>query len=1056
MIMKLNLKLAAFALLAVMPLTLQAETGGGNFAASSGTAAGKTQADVTVSVRGTVRDASGVPLPGVVVLVKDRPSSGVMTDADGAFFITVPKGATLVFTCMGYKTIELLASETAMAVSLEEERLEIEETVVVGYGVQRRESVVGAITNVKAEDIAGTGTSLLNNALAGKVPGLLVYSQSGAPGESDATLMIRGLSSWNGSEPLVMVDGIERPMNSISPSDVASVSVLKDASATAVYGAKGANGVILVTTKTGAKGAPKFSVNVNQGFNTPLFIPSHVDAATVASMANIALKNTGSFGSIFSDEVIRKYADQSEPLRYPDVDWYGLLLRDFALSTDADLTMSGGTEKIKYYLGVGYVHDGSIIREITDGTNYSSDRISYRMNMDWNVTRSTLLSLKVGGVTNMEKRLSTAWNSSTVFSTIYQAPTISYPAYYPEWALEQFPDVNYPGLKGMRLGGNQGHAYTNPYSMLADPDYQQTMSNRLMTDIILKQDLDFITKGLSVTGKFGLTSTYSRISKKVKAYMAQYNIDWNMYDAGSDDIWVPVGAASDFVYSPNPYAVTQDNSATNVTYITYLEASLNYSRKFADAHNVTALALYNQRQYNNGAAFPKRNQSFVARATYDYKGRYLFEANLGITGSEQFSPKYRYGIFPSVAVGYVMSKERFWKEAMPWWSLMKFRYSNGLVGSDSSSSNWLYYSSWTKNSYGYIVEDAAANLDARWETAHKQDIGIEMGWLNDRLRLEVDLYDEKRSDMLMAPVVTPFVGVKYKDVNTGALKKHGFEVEINWKDRTAGGFAYNVGAMIGLSENRITSYGDAPYAPEYQKYTGTPLNSARTGSTLVDDRYFNSIDEIHGYPLYTSEWTNVVPGVYKFLDYTADGSIAQNDLHTLRGSTYAPGVYSFNFGFNWKGLSFRTLCTGTTGKYINYRRAAIIPFYSGDYVVHASHLDYWTPQHRNSSVPALSLSDEMYSWAGGTSAWPGYDLALDGYTWKKSDYLTVKEMSLSYTFDGKKLRRALGVRSLSVGVICNNLLTFTSLMEQDPQRLTTAENYYPTMRIVKLNLNLSF
>ena len=538
--------------------------------------------------------------------------------------------------------------------------------------------------------------------------------------------------------------------------------------------------------------------------------------------------------------------------------------------------------------------------------------------------------------------------------------------------------------------------------------------------------------------------------------MAQYNIDWNMYDAGSDDIWVPVGAASDFVYSPNPYAVTQDNSATNVTYITYLEGSLNYSRKFADAHNVTALALYNQRQYNNGASFPKRNQSFVARMTYDYKGRYLFEANLGITGSEQFSPKYRYGIFPSVALGYVLSKEKFWKESMPWWSRMKFRYSNGFVGSDNSSSNWLYYSSWTKNSYGYIVEDAAANLDARWETAHKQDIGIEMGWLKDRLTLEVDLYDEKRSNMLMAPVVTPLVGVKYKDVNTGALKKHGFEVEVNWKDRTRGGFSYNVGAMIGLSENRITSYGDAPYAPEYQKYAGTPLNSARTGSTLVDDRYFNTIDEIHGYPLYTSEWTNVVPGVYKFLDYTADGSISQKDLHTLKGSTYAPGVYSFNFGFNWKGLTFKTLCTGTIGKYINYRRAAIIPFYSGDYVVHTSHLDYWTPTNRNSSVPALSLSDEMYSWAGGTSAWPGYDLALDGYTWKKSDYLTVKEMSLIYTFDGKKLRKALGVRSLSLGVICNNLFTFTGLIEQDPQRLTTAENYYPTMRVVKLNLNLSF
>lgn len=376
------------------------------------------------------------------------------------------------------------------------------------------------------------------------------------------------------------------------------------------------------------------------------------------------------------------------------------------------------------------------------------------------------------------------------------------------------------------------------------------------------------------------------------------------------------------------------------------------------------MALYNQRQLNSDASFPKRNQSFVGRVTYDFKGKYLFEANLGITGSEQFSKKYRYGVFPSGAVGYIVSKEKFWKNAMPWWSTMKLRYSNGVVGSDASKANWLYYSSWTKNNKGYVIEDAAPNETARWETARKQDFGIEMGWLDNKLTLNVDLYDEKRSDMLMAPVVTPFVGVNYKSVNAGALKKHGFEVEFNWTDKTSSGFTYNVGGMFGLSENRITQYGDAPYAPEYQKYVNTPLESARTGNTLVDDKFFGSIDEIHGYPIYASEWTNVAPGGYKFLDYVPDGSISQQDLHVLKGSTYAPGIYSFNFGCSYKGLSFKVLCTGTIGKYINYRRASIIPFYGGDAIVHTSHLNYWTPTNRDADVPALSLSDEMYSWGG--------------------------------------------------------------------------------------------
>lgn len=1011
-----------------------------------------------LKVNGKVLDSSSSPLPGVVVYIKDNSAgSGTLTDENGTFFISAGPNSVLVFSCMGYKTEERKIAyqpKDELIVRLEEEQLQIEETVVVGYGVQKRESVVGAITNIKNDDLVKSGTSSLNNSLAGKVPGLTVFSESGAPGENDATLLVRGLSSWNGSAPLVMVDGIEREMNSISPNDVKSISVLKDASATAVYGAKGANGVILVTTKTGSKGAPRFSVKVEQGVNTPLFIPSHVDAATVASMVNIAMKNTQSFSSVFSDEVIGKYASQSDPLRYPDVSWYDILLKDFALSTDANLSMTGGTDKLAYYLGVSYSHEDSILKEITKGTNFTSDRLNYRLNLDWNITSSTHLSFKVGGVTDISKKLKSISNSSEVFSTIFQAPTISYPAYYPEWAMEQFPDANYPGLVEFRFGGNQGHRYSNPYSMLGNPDYRQSVGNRLMTDIIFKQDLDFITKGLSVSAKFGLTSTYTRISQDARAYAAQYNINWELYDQGSDNYWVPVNKADQFVFSQSPYAVTQDNSAYAVSYITYFEASLNYSRKLADAHSVSALVLYNQRQKTTDAGFPKRNQSFVTRLTYDYKGRYLIEANLGITGSEQFAPKYRYGVFPSVAVGYVLSKERFWKQAMPWWSRMKLRYSNGLVGSDSASSNWLYYSSWSKNG-NYIIEDAAANIEARWETAHKQDLGIEMGWMNDRLLIEVDLYDEKRRDMLMPPVVTPLVGVKYKDVNTGSLKKHGLEIELKWNDRTEGGFGYFAGVMLGLSENRITNYGDAPYAPDYQKYVNTALNSARTGSTLVDDKYFNSIDEIHGYPIYTSEWTNVVPGVYKFLDYTADGNINQSDLHTLRGSTYAPGIYSLNLGFDFKGLSFKVLCTGTVGKYINYRRAAIIPFYAGDYVVHKSHLDYWTPANKDSEVPALSLSDEMYAWAGGTSDWPGYNLALDGYTWRRSDYFSIKEMMLSYTFDGNRVKK-LGIRSLQLGVSCNNLFTFTTLMEQDPQRLTTADNYYPTMRMLKFNLSLSF
>lgn len=1040
------------ALAVLMCLTLNTTFSTGFQAAAQNRSASK-----TVKIKGSVIDEDSKPVPGVAVLVKGRPElGGTMTDENGEFAFNVPSNSTVQFSCIGYKTVERSASQTLdWLITLQEESVALEGTVVVGYGVQRKESVVGAITQVKAEDLEKTGTTNITNALAGKVSGLLVYSQNGAPGQSDATLILRGLSSWNGSAPLVMVDGIERSMSMLSPTDIASISVLKDASATAVYGAKGANGVILVTTKTGSKGAPKFSINVEQGLNSPMWTPEHVDAGTVTRMANIAYKNTQSFGSQFSDEVIKKYEDQSDPMRYPDVHWYDLLQKQFATSTNADFSVSGGSDRVRYYLGVSYVHEGSIVKEIYPGTNFASDRINYRMNLDWDVTKSTLLSFKVGGVTNMVKNLASHSGSSWLFSTIYQSPTITFPAYYPADVLKQYPDPNYPDADSDRVGANQGSKFDNPYSALADPDYVKNVNYRLFTDLILTQKLDFITVGLSATAKFGMTSSYARVSQKASTNFAKWNINWDAYDAGNTDIWEIQGGSSNYVWNDKPFSITQDNSPSGVGFITYLEGSLNYSRKFSRKHNVSALALYNQRQYNSGASFPKRNQSFVGRVTYDYKGKYLFEGNIGVTGSEQFSPDYRYGVFPSAAVGYIVSKEKFWKRAMPWWSTMKIRYSNGWVGSDASGSNWLYYSSWKQTS-GYYQEEAAANVTARWETAHKQDLGFEIGFLKDRLTVNVDLYDEKRNDMLMPPVVTAFVGVAYKDVNAGALKKHGFEVEVNWQNTTSGGFTYNFGGMIGLSENRITKYGDAPYAPEYQKYAGTPLQSARTGDQLIDDKFFGSIDEIHGYPNYATEWTNVVPGVYKFLDYVPDGKISQQDLHVLKGSAYAPGVYSFNVGGAYKGLTFKVLCTGTIGKYINYKRVNIVPFYAGAYVIHDSHLNYWTPTNRDSDIPALSFSDEMYAWGGGSSTYPGYDLAIPDFTWKRSDYMTVKEVMLSYRFSGPNIKRILGVKHLAVGLICNNLWTFSNITDTDPQRLTTAANSYPTMRMLKLNVNLAF
>ena len=1034
------------------------------------------QGSKKITVTGTVVDEASLPVIGAVVTVKGNSAlGGAVTGNDGEFSFNVPAGSTLEVSCIGYQAETKVFTEPGTwYVTLKDDSIKLDEVVVVGYGVQNKESIVGAISQVNSATLEKSGSTSINNALAGKVSGLLSYSSSasGAPGENTESLMIRGLSSWNGNAPLVMVDGVEREMKELSPSEIASISVLKDASATAVYGAKGANGVILVTTKTGQKGAPKFHVNAEYSLSNPVMLPEHVDAVTTSNMVNAAYRNQGSFGSQYSQEALDAYRTGSNPLRYPDTNFYELMMKNFAPGLNADMSLSGGSDRVRYYMGASYVHEGSILKDLHElgETNWESDRITYRLNLDIELTKSTTLSFKAGGnMTDTQGPItssdaSSPASSSTIFGYMYKASTISYPAYYPAWALEAYPDPDYPLENGIRLGNRQGNLITNPYSFMVDAAYIRNEVNRINTDIILNQKLDFITKGLSASVKTGLSSKYNVTKEKVFVNNPLWDINWTSVDMGLENPWIR-STTSNYVWNLKPFSVSQENSASSVAFIFYLEGAINYKRKFAKAHNVTGLLLYNQRQYNSAAAFPKRNQSFVARATYDYKGKYLFEANAGITGSEQFAPSNRYGFFPSVAIGYYLSKEKFWKTAMPWWSTMKMRFSNGKVGSDNTTANWLYYTYWSKTSVSgsgggtFIVEGAAANENARWETAIKRDLGFEMGWLDDSITLNLDFYSENRNDILMSPVVTMFVATSYKDINAGAMKKHGVEIELGYRKSFPSGFAFETGAMFGISENRITLYEDLPYAPEYQKYAGTQYGAMRTGTSLVDDNYFQSVDEIHGYPTFTSSWAgNVVPGVYKFLDYNRDGIITSDDLHYVHGSVYAPGVYSLNFGCGYKGLSFNILGTGTIGKYIPLSGEAMVPFVANELSVHTLQTDYWTPYNKDATAPVPMFSQLMYSWGGGEAYGlksTGYEMGLVDYTWRKSDYFMIKEARLAYKFDFEKLRNR-AVKGLTVSLTGNNLLLFSSLKDMNPTGTSGRETAYPQMRTVKLGVSLDF
>lgn len=1017
-----------------------------------------------LSVKGVVIDQNGQPVIGAAVMVKGDKSNGAVTDIDGRFGIKAASGSVLEVSCLGYsyKTFTLTSSKDLRLV-LEEESTMLQETVVVGYGQQKKESVVGAISQISTDDIVNSGTSNITSAITGKLSGVVTVSNGGQPGDNDVSIYVRGVSSWNGSSPLVLVDGVERSFSDIDPNEVATISVLKDASATAVFGAKGANGVIIVTTRTGSVGRPKMSASVSYGMDFPTQIPDHISSATTAEMLNVAMKNAQSYGSMIPQWQIDEYRRPTSPvnsIRYPDNDWFALTTKSFSSSVNANLSVTGGSDKVKYFVSFGYNKEGSIFKDFTSwgGSNFSYDRLNYRTNFDVSLTKSTLLSLKVGGNLGVQNTPTGTGSltSSALFGHMYSSSPMMYPAYYPDWILDEIPDTDYPDQRGDRIASASGAYYDNVVKLLGYGSYSQSVGNKLYTDVKLKQDLDFITKGLSVSADFSFSTYYSRISQTADHENPVYYIDWDIYDAGVGNPWVNNKSTGENVYEQPEFKVTKGGVENNYYVTFYWEGSLNYSRTFGD-HSVSGLALFNQRENIKTTAFPYRTMGLVGRVTYDFRKTYLLEANLGYTGSEQFSPKNRFGLFPSVAVGWVPSQYKWWKKSMPKWSKMKIRYSDGLVGSDQTSSRWLYYSSYSKGSY--VTEDSAANDTAQWELARKKDLGIEMGWLKNRLTLEVDLFDERRTNMLVAPNVTMIVGTAYKEVNRGSMKKHGVEIEAGWKNDLKNGFGYDVSAMLSLNENRITNYEDAPYAPEYQKTAGKAYKGQTNGVSVVDSGYYTSVDDIHNYPSYAGNWQYLNVGAYKYLDYSADGRLNVDDLHAIRGTQYAPAVASLNYGVHFKGFEFRMLWTANFGKYVNYNRSWEVEFNKGDYRVNASQLDYWRPDNQGANHATLvygsAAGHPMYTWAGGSPD-KSYVMMLEGRTWRKADYVNLREIYVGYTVKSKTFLKATGLRSLNVYATGNNIWTGTGLIEGDPQSTTFTSGFYPNMLSVKLGVKVGF
>lgn len=1009
-------------------------------------------------IKGNIADKTGEPLMGATVMVKGT-TLGTISDINGNFTIDVNlKSPVLSITYIGYNPLEIsVGSENNLTIVLQDASVVFEELVVVGYGAQKKESVVGAISQVNTEALVNAGTANITNAIAGKLSGVLTIQQTGQPGSNDSEIIIRGLSSWNGSQPLVLVDGVERDFSGLDPNEINTVSVLKDASATAVFGAKGANGVIIVTTKRGLIGKPKLNVSASSGVQIPTKIPEHISSYETMSAMNVALKNSQTFESLVPDNILNEYLNPStrlNSLRYPDVNWFDLLTKDFAPTSQANFNLSGGTKFVKYFVSLGYLHEGDFFQAYKDDrfvdTSYKNDKFNYRANLDFKISNTTDISFNIGGDTQI-----TNGHSSSAWRLLYGSSPSRYPAYFPEWVLEEVPDPDYPDASGIRYANNLGEYLSNPYNDFFSGSFNRYTNSKLFTDILFNQDLDFITKGLQFRAKFSLSTSYRNLALTSNYDFPEYILDYDKIGTGVNP-WTRNNEGNE-VYTLPQLDINIGGMSGGYYTNLYYEFAGQYNRTFG-LHGVSALALLNYSQKNSGTEFAYYNAGVVGRVTYDYANKYLFEANLGYTGSERFAPANRFGIFPSIAVGWLVSEEPFFKSIFSQIDKFKIRYSDGMVGSDNATARWLYISNYSVSG-NYIIEDKAANSIARWERAHKRDIGLEMGLLKNQLRFAVDFYDEFRDQMLLTPnSITFFVGKTFKDLNLGSMKKHGFELEAEYNKTLKNKFNYFIKGNFSFNESRIIFKDDLPYAADYQKNAGKALGAQLDGLQLNGNQYFTSVDDLHVNP-------NPIPinganvGDYQFLDYNADGVIDAQDKHPIKGNLYAPVTYSFSSGFSYKGFDFNFMLQGNAGKFVNYNSAFEVEFLKGNWRVHQSQLDYWAPTNPDANHATLNFSyvnEPKLVWAGGSNDVGGYDGMIEGRFWRNADYLRLKEVYMGYKFKSKTLEKATGVDNILLYATGNNLFTFTKLLEGDPERKDFLLGFYPQMSTYQIGLKLSF
>ena len=1030
-------------------------------------------AQKSITVNGSVVDGDGLPVIGAGVTLKGT-TTGVAADADGKFTLVVPdESAVLEVSALGYVTEEVrVGKQRTITVVLRDDTQSIEATVVVAYGTQTKATVTGALTSIDNKALIKAPVADVTNVLAGQMPGVSTVQETGQPGEDYAKIYIRGAGSLSDSNatPLILVDGVERPLNTVDPNEIESLSILKDAASTAVFGVRGANGVIIVTTKRGDAGKPKISVSSITGVQVPMSYITQCSSYDFARYYNVYQWNDGKTQPelYFTPEAIEAYRTGSDPIMFPNTQWHELMFRKAFVQTKNNINISGGSDKVRYFVSMGYMFQNGLLKQIPDvpyDNNYSYNRYNYRANLDFKLTETTDMKFNISGVIgNTREPLDSDRGNIWMLTMLWAHPTAS------PGIVNGMPVtvVSYDALP-------DGLTKWNGWEYYYWSGYQNKYKTTLGIDMTITQRLDFITPGLSASIK-GSFDTDMAITKKRKGsggyhqtieYASWANNDGlSMTDPLFDRTYVPVisGSEPSLSYSES----TDDDKSW------YLEARVDYKRKFARKHNVSALFLYNQsRDYypSKYSWLPYGYVGFVGRATYSYADKYLVDISAGYNGSENFAPgKTRYGFFPSGSLGWVVTEEKFMKK-VKWIDFLKLRASIGKVGNDQGNSVRFMYMDGVWNeagSYYFGVNKSdgvpryelgtPGNKGVTWETALKYNAGLDFDMFNYRLHFSGDIFYEHRTGILISPKTLPaIIATSLPNMNLGIVDNKGFEVELGWKDHI-GDFTYDINANVTFARNKIIFEDEVEPEYEYQRETG-----GSTGRYMLyqferlyqkSDFYYdaNGVQRLN--PDLPQPTNTVYPGDCMYKDLNGDNIIDGRDRMYDGYPNRPEYVFGSNWKFGYKGFNLTLNWTAATNVSRVWNDDYRIPFTNSGHrgllkmFAENSWIDNdnpWAPGREDGTLPRFTKTN--YPWN-----------SMDSTLWTvDASYLRLKSASFGYTFTRNKFFDKLGISSLNLMFTGYNLWTLSKMTLQDPEAASkSSSGSYPLVKTFNLSLNITF